>query len=146
MKIESEYSECPKCGFKDTSASRIANERKCFVMEYQDRCYASSCSWADRDVTEHMHVICPDCGYMVGVQGCVDYKALKEKKNTNLKPWTGFGTATHPVAATHTKPTSGRTYVAGRGYVDVGSDGWDTAECPSCPMSKENTDVETVER
>ena len=131
--MKSEYNECPKCGF---TASPVA---KNFNFEWKDRCYGSQCSWVDKDITEHMHIICPDCGYMVGVQGCIDYKALKEKKNTTLKPWTDIHNNTGSTTSTsrlHSNPTSGRRYVAGQGYVD--GDGWDTTECPSCPMTEKN--------
>lgn len=136
--MKSEYDECPKCGF---TASSVA---KNFNFKWQDRCYGSQCSWVDKDITEHMHVICPDCEYMVGVQGCVDYKALKEKKNTTLKPWTDIGTLNNKTA-THTNPTGSRRYIAGQGYVDVAeSGGWDVNECPSCPMSEKENNDETA--
>jgi hypothetical protein len=127
--MKSEYSKCPKCDFESTTDAMIISDRKGFVFTYKDRCFTHSCSWVDSDVTEHMHVICPDCGYEVGQQGCSDYKELKAKKNA--KPWTGVGTATN---LPKTQP--GKKYVAGQGYVDVSTDGWDTSECPECPMSK----------
>lgn len=119
---------CVKCGFTQTPDGRQ------FKKEYKDRCYGSvdSCSWADTDIREHLHLICPDCGYTVGAQACTDFKEQKDKKN---KAWTGVGSLNNR-AATIAPPTTGRRYIAGQGYVDV-KDGWDTAECVGCPVSKD---------
>ena len=117
----SEYKECPKCGFKNTEDAPIAAERKRWKLKYEDRCFSVGCKWADEDVREHLHIFCPDCGYQVGVQGCNDYKQLKEKVTKRADAGWTQNTNTH-------SSTAGR----GRGHVDVG--GWDAVPCEKCPI------------
>lgn len=122
-----EYTKCVKCGFE-------ATEEKSFNLKYQDRCYNTStladCNWVDMDVREHLHVHCPVCGFLVGAKGCLDYKAKKEEKTD--KQWTQQS----PIRTT--QPSS--RFAGGQGYVspqDTSKGGWDTSECPQCPMTKD---------
>lgn len=59
---------CSKCG---SSFDRL-------TIEYKDRCYAQSCDWEDRDVHEHLHMICPICGYKTA-EACADYADQKAR-------------------------------------------------------------------
>ena len=67
-------SACIKCGFENTGAVQVAGN-----VEYKDKCYAyGKCGWEDRDVEEHLHVSCPNCGY-VTAEPCRDYAEQKAK-------------------------------------------------------------------
>ena len=125
--------KCPKCGFKSTENAMVVAERKFFKLEYKDRCWKGECSWADTDVKEHLHIICPTCGYDVDVRGCDDYK--EKKSPPEPKAWTEASAKVLPKQA----PAPSK-YVAGKGYIDAPASvgGWDTTvECPSCPMASE---------
>lgn len=60
---------CPKCEFKPTYSET-------WKLEYKDQCYQNStCGWKDNVIKEHMHMKCPECGY-VEAAPTADYDVL----------------------------------------------------------------------
>ena len=61
---------CPKCAFTPSYTMK-------WEYLYKDKCYtATNCGWDDKEVDEHLHQICPACGYSVAVP-CADYDEKK---------------------------------------------------------------------
>jgi hypothetical protein len=77
---------CPKCTF-------APNHSKAWKLEYKEQCYgAKTCGWEDNEIKEHLHKICPDCGYMFA---CESFDYDKLKRGTDA--WTTNGVATPTV-------------------------------------------------
>jgi hypothetical protein len=61
---------CPKCTFAPTFSKE-------WKVEYKDECYGlKKCGWNDNDIKEHVHKICPECGYTMACE-TADYDKLK---------------------------------------------------------------------
>ncbi len=133
---------CPKCGFR-------SGYQKDWQVEWKERCYGTTCDWNDKDVSEHLHQVCPTCGWK---RSCAtgDYETLKngwttgnEEKGSNVT--VTKTKATPPAASAQPRVISGRasngravtttTPPASTGFRPAKAvDPWKT-ECTGCPCS-----------
>lgn len=60
--------KCPKCSFEPGFHQK-------WKLEYKDQCYTVTCGWTDKSIKEHVHQICPDCGYTIAV-ACDDHETV----------------------------------------------------------------------
>ena len=119
--------KCDKCGYVPA-----ANVGVNWKFEYKEQCFGSICDWKDIDVKEHLHQICPICGYSFSLP-CSDYELKKGNQWDSTKP------ITH-ITASPAKPVSKVATYAPRPTVVPTkiTSPWDV-ECNGCPLAKKKT-------
>ncbi len=110
---------CIKCGFTPQSVIGID-----WLFAYKDQCY-SKCDWKDLGIKEHLHQICPICGFTFSVP-CNDYEKVKDGT---------WDTKTTPKVKTPEVKTPPVTTPPPSRFKVAATSGWNL-ECSGCPLSK----------
>ena len=127
---------CPKCEFKPTYS--VA-----WDLEYKETCYQNStCGWKDTVIKEHMHMKCPECGYVVAAP-TADYDVLSGNVWTSASATERITTAPTPVGKNPVKASVQPLITACT--ANRGTTGGVTQPKPATPVTvlKPNTFVQT---
>lgn len=111
---------CDKCGF-------IPNYQVKWKLEYVEKCREFSCGWDDKEILEHLHQECPECGYTLAVP-THDYKELVGEL------WTTEELEEAPKVDDKVVQTLTPTLASRSTATTV--TGWDTQPCVGCPETK----------